>query len=77
MGTAIALPCPDPYVEDSGVKMHGNGSFARTPGRVRDILILAGFLALIRLARSGASGAAPQGYQIGPGDVLEGHRLRA
>jgi hypothetical protein len=64
-------------VEDSGVKMHRNGSFARTPGRVWDILILVGFLALILVARSGASGATPQGYQIGSGDVLEGHRLGA
>jgi hypothetical protein len=59
------------------VERHRNGSFARTPGRVWDIRILAGFLAPILLARSGASGATPQGYQIGPGDVLEGHRLGA
>jgi polysaccharide biosynthesis/export protein len=58
-------------VEDSSVKMHRNGSFERTPGRVWDILILAGLLALILLGRSGASGATPQGYQIGPGDVLK------
>jgi hypothetical protein len=59
------------------VEMHRNGSFARTPGRVWDILILAGFLAPILLALSGASGATPQGYQIGPGNVLEGDRLGA
>ena len=59
------------------MEMHRNGSFARTPGRVWDRLILAGFLAPILLARSGASSATPQGYQIGPGDVLEGHRLGA
>jgi hypothetical protein len=77
MGTALALTYPDSCVEDSGVKMHRNRSFARTPARVWDILILAGFLARILLARVGASGATPQGYQIGPGDVLEGHRLGA
>jgi len=59
------------------VERHRNGSFARTPGRVWDIPILVEFLALILRAGSGASGATPQGYQIGPGDVLEGHRLGA
>ena len=47
-----------------------NGSFQRAPGRAWDLLILAGLIALVLLARSGAS-APPDGYRIGPGDVLK------
>jgi polysaccharide export outer membrane protein len=52
------------------VQINRNGSFERVPGRVWDVLILAGLVALILLARLG--GAAPaEGYRIGPGDILK------
>ena len=51
------------------MQINRNGGFERVPGRVWDVLILAGLVALILLARLGA--AAPvEGYRIGPGDVL-------
>jgi polysaccharide export outer membrane protein len=53
-----------------GVQINRNGGFERVPGRVWDILILAGLIALILLARSGAS-APVEGYRIGPSDVLK------
>ena len=47
-----------------------NGGFPRVPGRLWDVLILAGLVALVLLARLGM--AAPvEGYRIGPGDVLK------
>jgi polysaccharide export outer membrane protein len=52
------------------VKINRNGSFERAPGRVWDVLILAGLIGLILLARSGAAAPA-EGYLIGPGDVLK------
>jgi polysaccharide export outer membrane protein len=52
------------------VQINRHGSFDRIPGRIWDILILAGLLGLILLARSG-SGAAAEGYRIGPSDVLK------
>jgi polysaccharide biosynthesis/export protein len=51
------------------VKIKRNTEF-RTPGRLWDLLILAGILGLIVLARSG-SGATLDNYRIGPGDVLK------
>jgi polysaccharide export outer membrane protein len=51
------------------VKIQRNTEF-RTPGRLWDLLILAGILGLIVLARSGA-GATLDNYRIGPGDVLK------
>ncbi len=52
------------------VQINRNGSFQRVPGRAWDLLILAGLIALVLLARSGAS-APVDGYRIGPGDVLK------
>lgn len=52
------------------MQINRNGSFERVPGRVWDILILAGLVALILLARLGAT-APVEGYRIGPGDVLK------
>ena len=52
------------------MKIRNNGSFRRTPGRIWDLLILAGLLGLIALARAG-SGATLDTYRIGPGDVLK------
>jgi polysaccharide export outer membrane protein len=52
------------------VKINRNGTFDRAPGRVWDLLIIAGLLALLLLARSGASAPA-EGYRIGPGDILK------
>ena len=51
-------------------KIIRNGGFPRVPGRVWDVLILVGLVALVLLARLGM--AAPvEGYRIGPGDVLK------
>ncbi len=52
------------------MQINRNGSFERVPGRVWDVLILAGLVALILLARLGATAPA-EGYRIGPGDVLK------
>jgi polysaccharide export outer membrane protein len=47
-----------------------NNSFQRIPGRIWDVLILAGLVAVLLLTRAGA--AAPvESYRIGPGDVLK------
>ena len=52
------------------MQINRNGSFPRVPGRVWDVLILAGLVALVLIARLGV--AAPvEGYRIGPGDVLK------
>ena len=52
------------------MQINRNSSFERVPGRVWDVLILAGLLALILLARLGATAPA-EGYRIGPGDVVK------
>jgi polysaccharide export outer membrane protein len=58
------------------VKIKGNFSFTgtddqpRAPRRVWDLLILAGLLGLMVLARAGV-GATLDSYRIGPGDVLK------
>ena len=52
------------------MQLNRNGSFERVPGRVWDVLILVGLLALLLIARSGHSAPA-EGYRIGPGDVLK------
>jgi polysaccharide export outer membrane protein len=52
------------------VQINRNGSFDRVPGRVWDVLILAGLVALILWARAGAASTV-EGYRIGPSDVLK------
>jgi polysaccharide biosynthesis/export protein len=50
-----------------GVQRNRSSSFKRVPARIEDAL-LAGLVALLLFARSGAT-APPEGYRIGPGDV--------
>lgn len=52
------------------MQINRNGNFERVPGRLWDLLILVGVVALILFARSGSS-ATVEGYRIGPGDVLK------
>jgi hypothetical protein len=53
-----------------GVQRNRSSSFKRVPARIEDALILAGLVALLLFARTGAT-APPEGYRIGPGDVLK------
>ena len=52
------------------MEINRNGSFRRVPGRIWDVLILAGLVALVLIARSGAT-APSDGYRIGPSDILK------
>lgn len=51
------------------MRTNRNSSFERVPGRIR-VVTLAGLIGLALLVHIGAS-AAPEGYRIGPGDVLK------
>jgi polysaccharide export outer membrane protein len=52
------------------VQINRNDSFQRGPRRFRALLVLAGCVGLVLLARSAAA-APTEGYRIGPGDVLK------
>ncbi len=52
------------------MKVSKGDSFVRPRGRIWDVLILAGLLAVILFARAGAGAPVPA-YRIGPGDVLK------
>jgi polysaccharide export outer membrane protein len=66
----VFAPLPLRNVTEGGVKISRNASVTGPRGRIWDVLILAGLVALILFARAGASAPA-QAYKIGPGDVLK------